>query len=441
MTEIKFYSGMSTIGGTVISITYKQHRLIFDFGYVVKPVFDEYLKPRNLRDKLRMQMLPKVEGVFSKQELGDYDVQSCDDSSLETAFFISHMHLDHMSSLEHIACNIPIFMSSASKTMYEALVDVGEQKPLDNIFGKPFNESFDFGPLSLTIIPVDHDVPGASGLIIQTPDGTITYTGDLRFHGHDPSLSHQFIEKAKGTYILISEGVTISFIEEDRELLPISELPEGARTEQILMKDFEEICNNHTGSVFFNIYHRNIYRILNIIEMAKANNRRPVLEYETAKLISHFTEQKDFLVIDYHNEFGSYDLPYKTILPEDISKDPGAFILQMSYPHTMTLLDMNLENAAYIHSNGTPLGDYDPAYARLTLLLEMVGLEFISLPCGGHAHPDQLKYMVEAISPKTLVPYHSFAPQHLTKDNGNQVLPQPGDLYVLDNGAFTKIED
>lgn len=439
MTEIKFYSGMRTIGGTVISITYEQHRLIFDFGYVVKPVFDEYLKPRKLTDKLRMQMLPKVEGIFSKEELGDYDVQSCEDSKLETAFFISHMHLDHMSSLEHIGCNIPIFMSSDSKTMYKALVDVGEQKALNNLFGKPFNEPFVHGPFILTILPVDHDVPGASGLMIESPDGTITYTGDIRFHGHDPSLSHKFIEKARNTDVLISEGVTISFIEEDRVLVPNPELPEGARTEQILMADFEAVCQSHTGSVFFNIYHRNIYRILNIIDMANKNNRKPVLEYETAKLISHFTDQSDFLVLDYN--IGGYDLPYKTISPEDISKSKDAFLMQMSYGNTMTLLDMNLEDAAYIHSNGTPLGDYDPAYARLTLLLEMLGLEFISLPCGGHAHPDQLKYMVEAISPKTLVPYHSFAPQHLMNDKGNQILPEPGDRYMLTEGQFTKISD
>lgn len=438
MTTIKFYSGMRTIGGTVIAIESDGHRLMFDFGYVVKPVFDEHLKPRNLTDKLRMQMLPGVDGIFSKSELQHYPLVPYEDSDLTTCFFISHMHLDHMSSLEHIASDIPIHMSNISMNVYNALCDIGEQKTIHNLVGKAFDEPFDFGPFTLTIIPVDHDVPGASGLKVETPDGTITYTGDLRFHGHDTTLSHEFIQKVKNTDVLISEGVTISFIDEDRVLIPNPDIPEGGRTESLLKADFTEILNEYEGVVFFNIYHRNIYRVLNLIDVANENNRIAVLESQTANLISHFTNRQDFMVIRYEKDGPDATLGFDTISTDVIRKEPGRYLMQVSYNNTMELLDLDLEKAVYVHSNGTPLGDYDPAYGRLTLLLEIVNLPFVSLACGGHAHPDQLKYMVESIRPKTLVPYHSFAPQFLTNDTGACVLPEPGDTYVLESGKLVK---
>ena len=66
------------------------------------------------------------------------------------------------------------------------------------------------GEIEVEIVRVDHDAYGAA-LIIKTPGHHITYTGDLRLHGHNAEDTIAFCKKAKHTDILMMEGVSISF--------------------------------------------------------------------------------------------------------------------------------------------------------------------------------------------------------------------------------------
>lgn len=432
MTTLTFYSGMRTIGGTVIAIEHNNHRLIFDFGYVVNSIFDDVLGPRPetlVQDALRLNALPKVDGIFSRADLGAMPIPSFEEDDRHTAFFISHMHLDHMASIGLLAPQIPIYVSPHSKKLYEALVAAGEGQPghTPNLIAKAFDAPFTIGDMTVTLLSIDHDVVGASGLKVDTPDGTIVYTGDYRFHGHYPEKLDGFIQATKDCDVLITEGVTVSFIDDDRVLVPGKENPEESRDEYALIQDLETHCHEQKGLLCLNIYNRNIHRLEAILDMMHRTHRTMVLTEKTATLLKNYADRTDYKIMG------------KDITVDTINETPGAYMLQTTYETTMSLLDMNLKDALYIHSNGVPLGDYDPAYGRLLALLETIHLPFLLLPCGGHAHPDQLQYMIEAINPKTLVPYHSFAPERLVVPGKEQVLPEPYSKYHLEDGQLGRM--
>ena len=87
-------------------------------------------------------------------------------------------------------------------------------------------------------------------------------------------------------------------------------------------------------------------------------------------------------------------------------------------------MDKLKEGGIYIHSNATPLGDYDPAYLPFIESFERRNIKFERVSCSGHAHPMDLIKIINLIKPKLLVPIHSYRPEKLYNENGDVLLPE-----------------
>ena len=66
-------------------------------------------------------------------------------------------------------------------------------------------------------MPVDHDAYGACGLLIETPDLVISYTGDIRLHGYRKDATLNFCKESEKCDVLLIEGVRVSFQDFDEE--------------------------------------------------------------------------------------------------------------------------------------------------------------------------------------------------------------------------------
>jgi len=212
MTKLTFYGGVGEIGGNKILLKTEESRVFFDFGMSFKKTglyFSEFLQPRKcngIGDFLEFGLLPDLAGLYRtdylkhmgrKEEERQYD-----------AVFLTHAHADHISYVHHLRDDIPIYSSRVTKTIMQALEDTGRSGFSDFLH---LNENFkleerkrseglrrarrhrikrDFqviggevrvNDIKVTALPVDHSLPGALGYIVETPEGYIVYTGDLRF--------------------------------------------------------------------------------------------------------------------------------------------------------------------------------------------------------------------------------------------------------------------
>ncbi|EKN71007.1 putative hydrolase [Neobacillus bataviensis LMG 21833] len=454
-TNIRFWGGLRTIGGTVVSVEYKDSRVIFDFGLTYNPasnIFDGQIKRRvhgMVRDNLKLNLIPAIDGVYSAENLGTYqhDLIPAEENGQETAVIISHLHLDHIGAMGSIAPSIPVYLTKESYELYHALEVIGEGVPgKRNYQSCDYGVSFSIGEITITPIQVDHDILGACGFHIQTPNGAILYTGDLRLHGKYPERIEHFINEVNrlGIDALIIEGTTLSNVEEMREAIignPI--VPEGMTTEITIPEKMSNKLNETKGLGIFNVYHRNIDRLIGIIKASQGSSRKAVFEHETAYLLDKLTDEHDFLVyksVETIFEEQTGTLPdwksellkrYESISAEKININPGEYFLQNTYENVLELFDLDVCEGIYIHSNGVPLGSFDPAFENLKKILNKLDVDYDYIGAGGHAIPSHLKYIVDRIDPKFLLPLHSFNPERLKPKSGIQLLADYGVDYTL----------
>jgi len=271
MTSLKFYGGISTIGGNCIIVEDNGTRVMLDNGMCFSrenAFYKDFLSPRtnnDLRDYLELDLVPKVPGIYGKDKICDVCLPNMDSKSeylfrshlmsyeeyLEEngspyilALFLSHCHLDHLRNIQFMAPDIPIYCSEITKQFLKIIDDLSDYdfleyispiikkrksgytpgalykykshegriikaiKPGDTIEIQGVN-----GKIKVKGHPVDHSVPGAMAFEIFTSSGKrLLYTGDIRFHGHDHEKEKSFKFLNNSTPhpdVLITEGTRI----------------------------------------------------------------------------------------------------------------------------------------------------------------------------------------------------------------------------------------
>lgn len=459
-TKIRFWSGLKTIGGTIVSVEYEGSRIFFDFGLNYNPAeeFSGIVKARYhaiVEDYINLRKIPAIDGLYSREALRNLDsIVSAEEDKRITAVFVSHIHLDHIGAMGLVSPKIPVYLTEESLKIYKAFEVVGEGViGFRNYSSISYDEELSVGAIKVTAIQLDHDVIGACGFFIETPDVRIVYSGDLRLHGKHPELTKEFIAKAFNfkPNVLMMEGTMINGDKDSRDTKPSSELA-GINTEQqvkeMLINKFEKT----KGLVLINTSERNVERLEDIIEATDNVGRKIVLEPETAYLVSTVLNKDNFLI--YKSEELEMELlkglepewiteimaSYESINYRNINLSPQNYVLQNSFRNLMELLDLNLKKCTYLHSNAVPLGAYDPDWEKLQEFLRKLKVDYEYIGTPGHAFHSHLKYIIDGIQPEILVPLHSFYPEKLYPESKLQFLPNYDVEYIVKDNKMIKLK-
>lgn len=402
-TMITYYHGLTSIGGTYVEVQYGNSRIVFDCGCEFDGELDS--QPKTLEDLYQLKMIPKINYLFEKKD------------NLNTAVFVSHAHLDHSKAINFVDKSIPIYMSKETKKLIEALnVDndflISNYKINNNtraLQGIDFNKTIRIGEIAVTILPVDHDVVGASGFIIKTPDCKIAYTGDLRLHGLHPEYTEAFCLAAKNCDILIMEGVSVSF-----QTLEDAMWHPYYKSEKQLINEIAKMINEKDDeNLSFNFYIGNLERIL---YLEKIINRPIILKAHDAYVFKQMYN-KNFLY--YCVDGNDYNLSKKYQC--DLNKlNPRKQLIQ----YDDSLLNL-INDGYYFNSNAAPF-TFEKKYPEFIEKLEKHNIKLINCNCSGHAYPIDLYKIIEMIKPKLLTPLHSYHPERLKNIFGEVMLPYKG---------------
>lgn len=439
-THLKFYRGTHGMG-IVISVTCGRDRVIFDFGAPFTPlaqVYDGTLLPRNInrvKDAILLERIPPVEGVFSRKDLQDLPVISYEDSDLNTAVLICHLHLDHMSEIDKIAPEVPVYIHEDGITLLKALQDVDQERIYRTYSSFSYHKTFNVGEIKVTPYYSDHPCPGSAGFLIETDDSTVYYSGDIRFHGLDNQRAFTELDELaqKNIDLLIVDATTTSPSEFTGEII----------TEQDIYDDIYSHLKDSDTLGIFNQYNRDTEMMKHMIDLGNRLNRTVVWEPSFAYILNKMTGIKApvYWIDSQHIPECIEEMKdeYQVIPVRKIREHPDKYLIQNSYANILALSDFDKLKGEYFHLFGEPLVKGQKDYQIMVNVVNKLNWQFstyTNLYSFSHRYPEHLRNLIEKINATTVVAVHSKHPENLDPVSSIHFLPEENVDYILDNGIL-----
>ncbi|NYT18458.1 MAG: MBL fold metallo-hydrolase [Methanobacteriales archaeon] len=469
MTELSFYGGVDEIGGNKIKVASPDSSFFFDFGLAfsrANTYLSEFLQPRKangILDFVALGLLPCLKGIYREDYLRHVGLSHPEEPGVE-GVLISHSHVDHVSYVHHLREDIPIHLSEESYLILRALEDTGaasfsEYLHLKKSFqlvpkktGKGYTRKtitvdrdlqitmpyhkFQLGDFQIQSAPVDHSLPGASAYLAENGEGMMVYTGDLRFHGRQPELTHQFVKKARKAQptTLLCEGTRINST--------------GNTSEEDIQRKAEEVLQDFKGLVVVNYPVRDLDRLLTFYQVARNTDRQLVVSLKQAYILDLFQgrgypELDDVLVYqpkkgwgmvtkntyacqddewvctsdldpeliqrDYRNwEREFLDQDY-TINYQDLQENPEEYLFRCDFFELKELIDIKPEKGIYLKSMTEPFDEeMEVNEEKVRSWLKLFNLPLLKgFHASGHANGEEILDMIREINPEEVYPIHT----------------------------------
>ena len=389
--RVCIHRGTQEVGGTCIEIECMGRRIVLDTGL-----------PLDAEDSI--SCLPRVKGFREPDET-------------LLAVVISHPHQDHYGLAKYLRPGTQMIMGAATERILKAAtVFTPSGVKFRNVLHLEHRKPLTAGPFTITPFLNDHSAYDAYSLLIAAQGQRLFYSGDLRGHGRKAGIFQQFLRNPPtGVDVLLMEGTTIGRTSAAAKF-PAEEELEQCFTKHILATQ---------GMVLVWSSGQNIDRLVTVFKACRKTRRQFVIDMYTAEILRATGNKKlpqagwrgikVFLPASQKNQIKRHRLyelakSYKAsrIYPEQLTEAAGNSVMLFRPSMARDLEKAGcLEGAHLIYSLW-------PGYLKqerqrpFQEWLERQRIPLTHCHTSGHASITDLKKFAKAISPKMLVPIHSF---------------------------------
>lgn len=357
------------------------------------------------------------------------------------AIFITHGHDDAMGALPYLLKHVqaPIYTTAFTASLIEILLKEHNIKDYSLKIVKRFDQFF-IGPTQIRTFGITHSIADAMGVAIESSEGYIVYAAEyiIDFDQKHEAFTCDLTTFAdigkKGVFALLTESVGA-----DRA---------GYTAPSHRISDYlENALENAKGRVILTMYEQNLYRLSEVLELAKRFKRKVVFYNEHQRNLLRQAEK-----------LGYYKMPLELELPLSRFKNEAEDVLIIvsgsGIATFQTLLKIAISederlvlrpsDTVFIASPVVPGTEKEASSMENELYKENVNVITLDKKkvFSMHAATEDIKMMLYLMKPKYFVPIHGEY-RHLIA-NANIALDMgfyADKIVVLDNGEIATFEN
>lgn len=360
--------------------------------------------------------------------------------------FLTHGHADAIGALPYFLMDfrVPVFGSKMTIALAELAVKNNKQvKKFNDYHVVDANTEIDFDDVTVSFFPTTHTVPDTLGIVLETDEGNIVYTGDFKFDqtavdGYKTDLARLASIGQQGVLVLMSDsaGSAITGVSTREKDI-------GAYISQTFLYTSGRIVVASVAS--------NIMRIQQIMRAAELTERKVVVfGRDLEQIIATAVKQHQLQV----------PKGLRISLKEANQLDPDQVVIlvtgRMGEPiKTLQQIANGDEKHLKFTDNDLVFVTTTPSYAMETevqktkdmLFRTGADVKFISddLNPSGHANQNDEQLMLNFMKPKYFFPIqgeyrllakHAELAEEVGIPADHIIIPAKGDVITYENGKF-----
>ena len=351
---------------------------------------------------------------------------------------ITHGHLDHIGGIPYIMPRI------GNRLLRLRDIDLQEefphQEPL-NIMVVEKNSVITLGDVKLKFFAVTHTIPDAMGVMIQTKEGSIVFTGDLKLeHKNGVPAEHEEVEFSK----FKDEKILCLLADSTNAERPGWSIPESEVT-----KNIENIMAGVKGRLVIGLFASLLERIMAILEIAERTNKKVIIEGRSLKNNVEIVKSLNMIktkssTIIGIEEMENYPADRIIILATGAQGDDYTALVRMA---TKTHKYIKIGEKDTILLSASVVPGNEKSVQRLKDNLSRQGAHLITyqtsdVHSSGHANRDETAWIHRKINSKFFIPLHGY--HYMLRVHGDiaMSLGTPKENVIIpDNGMIMEIQD
>ncbi|HET9641581.1 MAG TPA: ribonuclease J, partial [Candidatus Paceibacterota bacterium] len=357
---------------------------------------------------------------------------------------ITHGHLDHIGGIPFVLPrfgNPPIYTQKLTSIMIQRRQEEYPDVPKPEVVEVEVGQTVTIGSTRVKFFPVTHSIPDSMGVSVETPNGNVVVTGDLKLD-HDDGVPAPHEVKTWGD---IGKDKNIFFIADSTN----AEKDGFSIPEKRVIQTLEDIIKTVSGRLIIGTFASQFERMIHIIEVAEKLGKKIVTEGRSIKNNLEIAEKTGLLTIKKDTiipaqDIGNYPPEKIVILSTGAQGEEFAALMRIATRQhkniTLTERDTIVLSSSVIPGNELSVQKLkDNLYRHNVTLIHYRSSDVHST---GHGNTGELVWINKQVHPTFFMPAYGYRSMTTCHARAVQQSGFPRENIVLaDNGTVIDIID